>query len=65
MELTYTISQMHCDHCRAAIESHVGRVPGVEEVRVDLVDKHVRVAGRALEDDAIRAAVDAAGFDID
>jgi copper chaperone len=63
MELTYTVGGMHCAHCKAAVEHEVGRVAGVERVEVDLDAKLVVVRGEGLEDDALRAAIDEAGYE--
>jgi copper ion binding protein len=62
-EITYTVPGMHCGHCKAAVENEVGRVPGVSTVDVDLETKLVVVRGERLEDDAIRAAIDEAGYE--
>ena len=63
MEVTYTVSGMSCGHCKAAVEEEVGRVPGVESVTADLDSKLVVVRGDDLEDDALRAAIDEAGYE--
>jgi copper ion binding protein len=54
---------MSCGHCTAAVEEEVGRVPGVVSVDADLASKRVVVRGDALDDDAIRAAIDEAGYE--
>jgi copper chaperone len=54
---------MYCGHCVAAVEDEVSAVPGVESVTVDLETKRVEVAGAALEDAAIRAAIEEAGYE--
>jgi copper chaperone len=59
----YSVPDVSCDHCRAAIEGEVGRVPSVEQVSVDLVAKVVTVTGAAA-DAEVRAAIDRAGYDI-
>jgi copper chaperone len=59
----YSVPTISCDHCKAAIESEVGAVAGVEEVEVDVAARTVRVAGDA-SDDAVRAAIDEAGHDV-
>lgn len=59
---TYTVPGISCDHCKHAIEGEVGQVPGVDRVQVDVPGKTVEVAGGA--DDAIRAAIDEAGYEI-
>jgi copper chaperone CopZ len=61
--MTYRVPGMHCGHCKAAVEREVGGVPGVEQVEVDLDAKLVTVRGRSLEDGALRAAIDEAGYE--
>jgi copper chaperone len=63
MEVTYTVTGMSCGHCKAAVEEEVGRVPGVAAVNADLDTKLVVVRGEGLEDEALRAAIDEAGYD--
>lgn len=62
--LSYSVPGVHCDHCRAAIERELSPVPGVSSVTVDLEAKTVSVAGDQLDDAAIRAAIDEAGYDV-
>jgi copper chaperone len=64
-ELIYSVPGVSCEHCRAAISSEVSKVAGVKAVDVDLDAKRVTVAGAELDDGAIRAAIDEAGYDID
>jgi copper chaperone len=59
----YSVPTISCDHCKAAIESEVGALPGVDEVDVDVAARTVRVAG-TVSDDAVRAAIDDAGHDV-
>ncbi|MGH3071122.1 MAG: heavy-metal-associated domain-containing protein [Gaiellaceae bacterium] len=63
MEITYTVSGMSCGHCKAAVEQEVGQVTGVEWVTADLDTKLVVVRGEGLEDGALRAAIDEAGYE--
>lgn len=63
-QLTYTVPGMSCGHCRAAITAEVENVPGVSSVDVDLDAKRVTVAGSDLDDAAVRAAIDEAGYDV-
>lgn len=63
-QLTYSVPGMSCGHCRAAIVAEVEKVAGVSAVGVDLDSKQVTVAGADLDDAAIRAAVDEAGYDV-
>jgi copper chaperone len=60
----YSVPGVHCEHCRAAITAEVGAVPGVEAVAVDLDAKRVTVSGGPLDDLALRAAIDEAGYDV-
>jgi copper chaperone len=62
MTRTYSVPEISCDHCKNAIEGEVGKVPGVDRVLVDVPGKTVAVEGGA--DDAIRAAIDEAGYDV-
>jgi copper ion binding protein len=62
--LSYAVPGVSCGHCRAAIEAEVSQVSGVSAVEVDLDAKRVDVRGDALDDAAVRAAIDEAGFDV-
>ena len=61
--LVYSVPGMHCDHCVAAVRGEVSSVPGVSSVDVDLATKRVVVHGEGLDDAALRAAIDEAGYD--
>ena len=61
--LQYTVPAMHCGHCKTAVTDEVSAVPGVESVVVDLDTKRVEVTGTALDDAAIRAAIEEAGYE--
>jgi copper chaperone len=60
---TYLVPGMTCEHCRTAITEEVDRIAGVEAVQVDLEAKLVRVSGAAVDDAAVVAAIDEAGYD--
>lgn len=62
-QLTYSVPTMSCEHCRSAVSTSVGDVPGVSGVAVDLDAKRVTVTGSALDDAAIRAAIEEAGYE--
>jgi copper chaperone len=62
--ITYSVPGVSCEHCRTAITGEVGGVAGVESVEVDLDGKIVTVRGEALDDAALRAAIDEAGYDV-
>ncbi len=59
----YTVPGMHCTHCERAVIEEVSTLPGVDSVVVDLGTKRVTVTGAALDDGAIRAAIDEAGYE--
>lgn len=63
MEITYSVPGMTCGHCTAAVEAEVGQVPGVSTVTADLETKQVAVTGEDLDDAALRAAIDEAGYE--
>jgi copper chaperone len=62
-EITYRVPGMHCGHCESAVEREVSQVDGVESVDVDLETKLVTVRGESLSDEALRAAIDEAGYE--
>ncbi len=62
-EFTYRVPGMHCDHCRAAVEGELRQASGVDAVDVDLETKLVTVRGDNLYDEALRAAIDEAGYE--
>jgi len=63
--VTYRVPGMTCEHCTAAVSQELQAVAGVETVNVDLGTKLVEVVGRSLEDSALRAAIDEAGYEAD
>ena len=62
--VTYRVPGMSCEHCRAAVTNELSSVAGVESVAGDLVEKLVTVRGSSLEDGALRAAIDEAGYEV-
>ncbi|HXR11148.1 MAG TPA: heavy-metal-associated domain-containing protein [Gaiellaceae bacterium] len=62
--LTYSVPGVSCEHCRSAIEGEVSQVEGVQTVAVDLDAKTVTVTGAPLDEGAIVAAIDEAGYDV-
>ena len=62
--LAYSVPGVTCEHCRTAIVNEVSVVAGVEFVGVDLAAKVVNVRGRDLSDEAVRAAIDEAGYEV-
>lgn len=62
-EKSYTVPGMSCQHCVTAVSEEVGQVEGVESVDVALETKQVTVRGRDLDDGALRAAIEEAGYE--
>ena len=61
---TYTVQGMTCDHCKLSVTEEVSEVEGVTAVEVDLPTGKLTVRGAGIDDDAIRAAVDEAGYEV-
>ena len=65
---TYTVTGMTCGHCVGAVTKELSGLPGVTEVSIDLVPgggSPVTVSSEApLAEDAVRAAVDEAGYEL-
>jgi copper chaperone len=62
-EITYSVPGMSCEHCKHAVTSELGNTAGVESVDVDLATKIVTVRGQRLDDAALRAAIEEAGYE--
>lgn len=62
---TYQVPGMTCGHCVSAVSHEVGTLPGVTNVDVDLATGEVTVVSEhPLDREAVRAAVDEAGYEL-
>ena len=61
---TYRVSGMTCSHCVLSVKEEVSEVEGVEGVDVELASGAVTVTGTAFDDDAVRTAVEDAGYSV-
>lgn len=62
---TYTIKGMTCQHCHNAVSTELGRLPGVRDVQIDLANGTATVTSeQALDAQAVRSAVDEAGYEL-
>ncbi|MFH9858380.1 heavy-metal-associated domain-containing protein [Streptomyces sp. NPDC017202] len=61
----YQVSGMSCGHCEGAVSGEISRLPGVTSVKAVASTGEVTVvSATALDDEAVRAAVDEAGFEL-
>jgi copper chaperone CopZ len=60
----YAVSGMTCDHCVTSVTEEVTEVAGVDGASVDLTAGVLTVTGDAFTDEAIRAAVAEAGYEV-
>ncbi|NGM12504.1 copper ion binding protein [Verrucosispora sp. WMMA2044] len=62
---TYQVQGMTCGHCVNAVSTEIGAIEGVSDVQVDLATGQVIVTSdQPLSGDAVRAAVDEAGYEL-
>ena len=55
---------MTCDHCVMSVREEVAEIPGVTAVDVDLASGRLTVIGADVRDEAVRAAVADAGYEV-
>lgn len=61
---SYVVEGMTCAHCVASVTEEVSEVPGVEAIEIDLNSGDLQVTGENVSDDAVRAAVETAGYKV-
>ncbi|MEC4020097.1 heavy-metal-associated domain-containing protein [Streptomyces sp. H27-D2] len=62
---TYQVTGMTCGHCEGAISQEVSAIDGVSSVKAVASTGQVTVISAApLDDEAVRAAVDEAGYEL-
>jgi copper chaperone len=65
---TYSVAGMTCGHCTAAVTEEISKLIGVKEITIDLVaggTSAVHVTSEsALDEAAVREAVDEAGYEL-
>ncbi|WP_221583678.1 heavy-metal-associated domain-containing protein [Microbacterium sp. G2-8] len=62
MQKTYTVQGMTCQHCVMSVTEEVREIDGVEQVDVDLASGRLDVTAPSLDDAAVKAAVEEAGY---
>lgn len=61
----YAVTGMTCAHCVQAVSSELRALPGVRDVRIELTAGEVTVVSEGpLDVEAVRAAVDEAGYQL-
>ncbi|WP_105567100.1 heavy-metal-associated domain-containing protein [Microbacterium halophytorum] len=58
----YTVEGMTCQHCVMSVTEEVSEVPGVSGVDVDLASGLLTVTAEQVDDAAVAAAVEEAGY---
>lgn len=59
----YKVTGMSCGHCEGSVSGEISQIPGVSSVKAVASTGEVTVVSEApLDEEAVRAAVDEAGF---
>jgi copper chaperone len=61
---SYTVTGMTCQHCVAAVDAEVGALAGVSSVDIDLASGTLVVSGSDIDREAVRSAVEEAGYSL-
>ena len=64
IEKTYNVTGMTCGHCELSVREEVEELAGVESAQADHTTGRLIVRGEGVDDDAVRAAVTEAGYEI-
>ena len=61
----YKVTGMSCGHCEGSVSGEISEIPGVTSVKAVASTGEVTVVSTAaLDEEAVRAAVDEAGFEL-
>lgn len=61
----YKVSGMSCGHCEGSVGGEISAIPGVSSVKAVASTGEVTVvSAAALDEEAVRTAVDEAGFEL-
>jgi copper chaperone CopZ len=63
-EKSYSVIGMTCEHCVLSVREEVSEVAGVTGVDVDLASGRLTIEGEGVSDDAVKAAVEEAGYEV-
>jgi copper chaperone CopZ len=63
--VVYKVSGMSCGHCEGSVSAEISALPGVTSVQAVASTGEVTVVSATpLQEEAVRAAVDEAGFEL-
>jgi copper chaperone CopZ len=61
----YKVTGMSCGHCEGSVSAEISEIPGVHSVKAVAASGEVTVVSESpLDDEAVRAAVDEAGYEL-
>jgi copper chaperone CopZ len=60
----YVVSGMTCDHCVMSVTEEVAEIAGVRDVSAELAGGRLTVVGDGFTDEAVKAAVAEAGYEV-
>ncbi|MDO4684909.1 MAG: heavy-metal-associated domain-containing protein [Corynebacterium sp.] len=60
----YKVTGMTCEHCASAVKDEITAIDGVTGVEVDVATGLVQVSGSDFTEEAIREAVEEAGYTV-
>lgn len=65
-ETTFSVPEVHCDHCKSSIEGAVGALEGVSAVEVKIDERVVDVSWdeSSLASDVIVGAIEEQGYEV-
>ncbi len=61
-ERIYVVEGMTCGHCEMSVRDEVEELAGIESIETDRSSGRLTVRGTKINDAAVRAAVEAAGY---
>lgn len=61
---TYSVQGMTCQNCVNHVTEEVSEIDGVENVAVDLASGRLDVTASEVDDAAVKAAVEEAGYSV-